>query len=235
MFTGRIIYNFGEQIFWYFLEEGRNFMFDIDIREKLLMLPALLFGFSIHEFFHAYTAKKLGDSTAEREGRISLNPIVHIDPIGFLLFFFAGFGWAKPVPVNPSAFKNPKRDDLLVSLAGPLSNLGTVVFFSIIVKLIYLCYPKLFALPAYGEVIYDILTYFIWINIIMTIFNLLPIPPLDGSHILFNLLPDRFHKYKEAIFQFGSIAIIILVFTDLLPVGPVTAAVYQGICRTLGI
>lgn len=210
-------------------------MFDFNLRESLLMLPAILFGFSIHEFFHAYTAKRLGDRTAEREGRVSLNPLAHIDPIGFLLFFLAGFGWAKPVPVNPSAFKNPKRDDLLVSLAGPLSNLVTALVFAILVKLVYIVYPDVFDLPGYGEVLYDILTYFIWVNIIMTLFNLLPIPPLDGSHILFDFLPLGLQKYREQFLQIGGILLILLVVTDTLPIGPVTSVVYHGICRTLGI
>ena len=111
-------------------------MFNIDIRESLLMLPAILLGFSLHEFSHAYTAKRFGDCTAAEQGRVSLNPLVHIDLIGLLLFIFGGFGWAKPTPVNPSNFKNRKRDDLLVSLAGPLANLVILVAFAIVVKLI---------------------------------------------------------------------------------------------------
>jgi Zn-dependent proteases len=210
-------------------------MFHIDFRESLLMLPAILLGFSIHEFAHACTAKRFGDSTAEKEGRISLNPLVHIDFIGLLLFFFGGFGWAKPVPVNPLNFKNRKRDDLLVSLAGPFANFLTLAAFAIIVKLIYIFYPSLFDMPVYGNVVYDILTYFIWVNITMTIFNLLPIPPLDGSHILFDLLPDKCQAYQETFFKIGGILLIILVITDILPIGRVTKIIYDGICGWLEI
>jgi Zn-dependent protease len=210
-------------------------LFNIDFRESLLMLPAILLGFSIHEFAHAYTAKRFGDLTAEKEGRISLSPLVHIDSIGLLLFFFGGFGWAKPVPVNPLNFKNRKRDDLLVSLAGPLANLLTLVAFAIVVKLIYVFYPNLFDMPVYGNVVYDILTYFIWVNITMTIFNLLPIPPLDGSHILFDLLPDKYQAYQENFFKIGGILLIALVMTDILPIGRVTKIIYDGICSLLKI
>lgn len=210
-------------------------MFNIDIRESLLMLPAILLGFSLHEFSHAYTAKRFGDCTAAEQGRVSLNPLVHIDLIGLLLFIFGGFGWAKPTPVNPSNFKNRKRDDLLVSLAGPLANLVILVAFAIVVKLIWVFYPNLFDMPVYGDVIYDILTYFIWVNITLTIFNLLPIPPLDGSHILFDLLPNKFQAYQETFFQIGGILLIILVITDILPIGQVTKIIYDGICDLLWI
>lgn len=210
-------------------------MLNIDLRESLMMLPALLFGFSIHECAHACTAKHFGDSTAEREGRISLNPFVHIDPVGFFLFFIGGFGWAKPVPVNLFNFKNRKRADLLISLAGPFANIMTLTAFAILVKLIYIFYPSLFELPEYGDIIYDILTYFIWVNITMAVFNLLPIPPLDGSHILFDLLPDRFDTYHEKFSQLGAMLLFGLIMFDVLPVGNITKLIYGSICSVLGI
>ena len=151
-------------------------MFNFDLRETLIELPSILFGLSIHEFFHAYTAAKLGDPTAEKQGRLTLNPIAHLDPIGFLLLIFAGFGWAKPVPVNPFAFKHPKRDDILVSIAGPLSNFCSAIFFAIIIKLLLVFYRQLFYIEAYGAIIFNMLDYFIWINLILAFFNLIPIP-----------------------------------------------------------
>lgn len=210
-------------------------MLNIDFRESLLMLPALLFGFSIHEFAHACTAKHFGDFTAEREGRISLNPFVHIDPIGLLLFFIGGFGWAKPVPVNLLNFKNRKQADLLVSLAGPFANIITLVTFAILVKMIFIFYPSLFEHPEYGEIIYEILTYFIWVNIIMAIFNMLPIPPLDGSRILFNLLPDQYDRYYDKFTQIGSTILFGLIIFDVLPIGKTTFIIYNNICHLLGI
>ena len=205
------------------------------------MLPAILFGFSIHEFWHAYTATLFGDDTPAKQGRLTLNPLVHIDLIGFLLLIYAGFGWAKPVQVNPQAFRNPKRDDLLVSIAGPLSNLITAILFAVIIKGLFLFADELFKIPDYGGYILKILVYFVWINLVLFVFNLIPLPPLDGSHILLGLLPERFQSFKEFLLRFGGIALLALILLeswtnrDLLPIGTITQAIYQGLFRLLGL
>jgi Zn-dependent protease len=128
-----------------------------DLKETLLMLPAILFGFTIHEFWHAYTATRFGDDTPARQGRLTLNPLPHIDPIGFAMIVFAGFGWAKPVQVNPQAFRNPRRDDLIVSLAGPLSNLITAIVFALIIKALFTTAGQIFAIAEYGDYILNML------------------------------------------------------------------------------
>lgn len=208
---------------------------NFDLRESLLMLPAILFGFSIHEFAHAYTARHFGDFTAEREGRITLNPFAHIDPLGLFLFFFAGYGWAKPVPVNLFNFQNRKKADLLVSLAGPCANALTMMAFAILLKLIFVFYPSLFYIPNYGKIIYEILVYFIWVNIIMAIFNLLPVPPLDGSRIIFNLLPNGYDDHYENFSRYGSAILVALIVFDVLPIGKTAAFIFNGIFNLLSI
>lgn len=211
------------------------------LRQALLMLPAILFGFSIHEFSHAYVATKLGDPTPGKQGRLTLNPLVHIDPFGFLLIIIAHFGWAKPVQINPLNFKHPRRDEVFVSIAGPLSNLISAVFFAVVVKLMFVFYHDLFTIEAYGSAIKEMLGYFIWINLILAVFNILPIPPLDGSHILFAVLPDRFQGFREWFSRFGFLILLGLIFSetfthiDLLPIGNIASVIYQGLLQVLKI
>ena len=157
---------------------------DFDVRSLLLNIPGILFGFTIHEFAHAWTAWKLGDDTAERQGRLTLNPLAHLDPLGTLLILFAGFGWARPVPVNPARFKHPRRDDVLVTLAGPASNLLTAGLMAVAYQLV----------PSGGGdsltgTFSELLYRGIYFNLLLCFFNLIPIFPLDGARILRGLLP----------------------------------------------
>lgn len=215
-------------------------MFDIDWRNVILMLPSLLFGFAIHEFAHARVAVAFGDDTPRRQGRLTLSPIPHIDPIGLLLFVFAGFGWAKPVEINPNAFRNPRRDDLLVSAAGPLSNLTAALVFALLTRLLPVFNPSIY-LDSMGTVLFEIISYFVWTNLIMAFFNLIPIPPLDGSHILFDVLPSRFERYKDTFFKFGAMALIAIVLIensskmDILPIGPMVRWSYNHLFEWLGV
>jgi len=141
----------------------------------LVSLPILLITISIHEYSHAKVADILGDPTPRLAGRLTLNPISHIDPFGLLALVLVRFGWAKPVPVNPYNFKNPRGGELLVSLAGPLSNFLLAWVLAIIYKNVPL--PN-------NDFLSMIISYTIWINLSLAVFNLIPIPPLDGSHIL---------------------------------------------------
>jgi len=212
-----------------------------DLKETLLMLPAILFGFTIHEFWHAYSATRFGDDTPARQGRLTLNPLTHIDPIGFAMIVFAGFGWAKPVQVNPQAFRNPRRDDLLVSLAGPLSNFVTAIIFALIIKALFTSAGQIFTIAEYGDYIFRMLEYFVWINLILFVFNLLPIPPLDGSRILFSLLPERFSNFKEQFYRVGgTLLLILIIFSsmsnyDLLPIGRITQTLFDTLFELLEI
>ena len=167
----------------------------------------------IHELSHAYAAYKLGDTTAKNDGRLTFNPLKHIDPIGMIMILVFGFGYAKPVPVNMNRLKNPKRDMAIVGIAGPLSNLVLAFVLNFIAYAIMFfsgCSSK----PT--EIIYDFFAYGAYINIALAAFNLLPIPPLDGSKILAGLLPDKaYYKYMQYE-RYAMIGLIILLFTGVL-------------------
>ncbi len=210
----------------------------INFQEILLMLPAILFGLSFHEFCHAYVAVKLGDETPRRQKRLTLNPLAHFDPIGFLMLLIVRFGWAKPVEINPQAFKHPRRDEVLVSLAGPLANLITAVVFVVLIRLFI---GPLGRMETYGRYIFDMMQYFVVINLGLMIFNLLPIPPLDGSHLVFVVLPDRWVRFKIGLYRYGSIALLGVIVLervtnlDLLPIGKAVFAIYSGLFRMVGL
>jgi Zn-dependent protease len=216
-------------------------MFDPDLRRIALLLPAVLIGFTVHEYSHALVAVRLGDSTPRDQGRLTLNPISHIELVGFLMILMVGFGWAKPVQINPRNFKNPRNDEVLVSLAGPFANLVFGVAFALVVKLLFTLAPQLLFAGNAGSLLYQILNYIVWINLLLAVFNLFPIPPLDGSHILVSLVPDRFVRFKLIYLRYGRFALIGLillgVFTgyNLLPIGFLTSRLYQGLYNILGM
>lgn len=171
-----------------------------------ISLPGLLLAIVIHEFSHGYAAYLLGDNTAKESGRLTLNPIKHIDIIGFIFLLIFKFGWAKPVPINPINFKNRKRDTIIVSLAGPFSN-----FIIALVLSLFLSTGSI-----KSNLIIQIMIIALWYNLMLGIFNLLPFPPLDGSKILASLLPIKyeymFYKYERYLY----IILIILVATNLI-------------------
>ena len=181
-------------------------MFPINFVDILYTLPAILIALTFHEFSHGLAAYLLGDNTAKEQGRLSLNPIKHIDPMGFLTLLFFRFGWAKPVPYNPLYFKNRKMGTFLVALAGPLSNL-LLAFTSL--SLILIIKPQNF-------IIYNILNLLIFYNIIFAIFNLIPIPPLDGSKLMASLLPNKQERLFWEYERFGYPLLLILIVTGLL-------------------
>ncbi len=148
----------------------------------LMLAPAILFALTIHEYAHGWVADKLGDPTARYAGRLTLNPLSHLDPLGTMMLFLVHIGWAKPVPVDPGFFKNPKRDMMWVSLAGPAANILSALVLGWMVRL-------LVGIGAQVGILLVILQYGVMINIVLAVFNLIPIPPLDGSKILMSLLP----------------------------------------------
>ncbi|MFC1532649.1 site-2 protease family protein [Thermodesulfobacteriota bacterium] len=169
-----------------------------DITEWLIKIPVLLFAITIHEYSHGKAAMSLGDPTAKNAGRLTLNPISHIDPIGAICLFFFHFGWAKPVPVDIRFFQNIRRDTVLMALSGPVSNIAAAFVTGIFIRH--------FLIP--WEIYLKILIYMILMNIGLGLFNLLPIPPLDGSHVLENILPPHASvKYR----QIGRYAPFILI------------------------
>ncbi len=178
----------------------------------LLRLAVVLFAISFHELSHGFVAYKLGDNTAKYDGRLSLNPLKHIDPFGALCMFFFGFGWARPVRVNPYYFKNIKRDTALVSLAGPVSNF--ILAYIGMFGSLYLCplIPNGFAWH-FTSVFFEI---FIGCNIALGVFNLIPIPPLDGSKIFLSLLPKRIYFEIMRYERYGFIVLIIALYLGVI-------------------
>ena len=176
----------------------------------IILVPVILFSLTIHEYAHALVAYRLGDDTAKRQGRLSLNPLVHLDVLGTLLLFIVHFGWAKPVPVDPRNFRNPKKDMLMVALAGPVSNILTAIAAAVILKAIF----ENFAVipPGSGaDVAARMLVWFMYIGIVLAVFNMIPVPPLDGSRVLYGLLPDSL-AYRYARFETYGIFILFAFF-----------------------
>lgn len=206
---------------------------NINVQQILILIPAVLVGFTVHEFSHAYVAVRLGDGTPIEQGRYTLNPLSHISLIGFILILFVGIGWAKPVQFNPNNFKNPRRGEIFVALAGPLSNLIMAVGFVLILKILLLVNPFIFHVPPYGPVVYQLILAFIWINLLLCVFNLLPIPPLDGSHLLLGAIPDRYAGFKMGFMKYGAAALLVLILVsyvtpyNFLPIGYLTSKAFH--------
>lgn len=175
----------------------------------LIVVLALVYALTIHEFSHAAAATYFGDSTAKLSGRLTLNPLRHLDLMGTIMLLFAGFGWGRPVPVNPYNLRWRRWGDSIVALAGPLSNFISVVLFILLFKLTL---PHL----APDNLLFIFLLYLILINLTLGIFNLLPIPPLDGSHVLFAALPSRFDDFKRKLAINGPWILLILIILDNL-------------------
>ncbi len=191
----------------------RNLL-SMDIQGIVLKIPAILIAFTFHEYAHAYMADKLGDKTPRFQGRLTFNPIAHIDPIGFLLILVAGFGWAKPVQTNPSAYKRYYKDDLKVSFAGPLANLIVALVFSIIFG-IYLKFGNYIPNASLASILWKIIFNVIYINIILFFFNLIPLPGLDGFHILRDLFPKVFYQFGDFIYRYQMVILIIFIMTPI--------------------
>lgn len=189
-----------------------NSLFNIQqtIYDKIILIPAILIAFTFHEYAHAFVADKLGDKTPRFQGRLNLNPITHIDPVGFILVLLFGFGWAKPVQTNPSAYKNYYKDDLKVSLAGPAANF-LVSIVATIVLVLFVRFGHGIPMALYRvleSMIYSILT----LNVFLGLFNLIPVPPLDGFSILRDLYPKVFYKYENMYYQYQMIIMMVLIF-----------------------
>jgi len=182
----------------------------LDPMAILYSLPAIFLALSFHEFAHAYVASRLGDPTPQMEGRLTLDPMSHIDPVGLILFILVGFGWAKPVKVNPSYFRNARLGDLLVSVAGPLANLF-LAFLSL--SIIYI---SVFVFKFEHMIFTNIMWPIVNLNLVFMVLNFLPIPPLDGFHIAKNLLFRRYGHIFWNIERYGSLIFILLLFTGVM-------------------
>lgn len=186
------------------------------LSQVLAILLIVFLVLPFHEWAHAFTASKLGDTSIKYRGRLTLNPLAHVDPFGALALLLFGFGWAKPVPIDARNFKNPKLGMALVALMGPVANIVAAIAGGLIFQAIATFAPNFFSGNGFGYYVYLFLSFYVQVNVSLAVFNLLPIPPLDGSKILFVFLPDKavvwFYRYQ----QFISIILIALLWTGVL-------------------
>ena len=203
----------------------------------LLMLPAILVGLSLHEFGHAIVSDRLGDPTPRNQGRVTINPISHVDPMGLVCLIFAGFGWGIPVQVNPSYYKHRRRDEALVAIAGVTMNLLIALAATLILKLIISVSGSAFLFSTAGGVITDILQYMIQINIVLMVFNLLPIPPLDGFNLITQIFNLSKYSWYHTLYSKGGIILLLVVLlggTGYI-LGPIVNLFYGIIIKILAL
>jgi Zn-dependent protease len=184
----------------------------MELSETLKIIPAAIIGLTVHEFAHAYTAYRLGDNTAKAEGRISLNPLRHIDWLGFFLIIFAGFGWAKPVMFNPDNLKKKHRDEILIALAGPFSNFLLAILLLVIARALF--FADFFHNTETGFGIINIIVISGIINFGLFVFNLIPIPPLDGSHLYLTFLKEINPTLMENLYKYGTAALLAIILAE---------------------
>jgi len=200
----------------------------------LLTLPAVIIAITFHEYAHAFAADKLGDDTPRMQGRLNLNPMSHIDPVGFMLLMFAGFGWGKPVQINPRNFNRNVRMDkgeAIVSLAGPLMNFVLAIVSAIVLGAVYMFAPASFFYGTVGNIIFILLQELVVINIGLGVFNLIPLPPLDGSKIFINFMPYNIRRWileHSQIFYYIFLAIWITGLAGII-ISPIINLIYDGI------
>ena len=183
---------------------------------KVLMLPGIVLGLSFHEFAHAWMSDRLGDPTPSRQGRLTLNPMAHIDWLGFAALLLVGFGWGRPVQIDPSYYKNRRRDEFLVGIAGVSMNLILALAFSIPVRLLRNAYMGADgAMALVVENAFLILMYAVMINLVLMIFNLIPCPPLDGWGLITQIFKLDRYDWWYAVYERGSWILIILIVTRM--------------------
>lgn len=203
----------------------------------LKFLPGIILGLTVHEFSHALVAHMCGDSTSKDQGRITLNPLKHIDLLGFIMLMVAGFGWAKPVQFKEENLRNPKSDVIKIAVAGPLANAVIAMILSVLFSILSSYIPIYSSTSV--RVIYEVIHYAIYINWGLFVFNLIPLPPLDGSHLLFHQL-KRFPALYEGLYKYGSMILFgLLIATTLtkinfLPIWPVIRFLGEGFLSIVG-
>jgi len=187
-----------------------------NLHAMLIRVPGVLFALTIHEFAHGYVAYLCGDDTARLNGRLTFNPVAHLDPIGTLCMIFARFGWAKPVPVNPFNLRNRRRDDIFVSLAGVTANFATAVAVAMILRLVLKLGFNPITATRPTLIAWKMAQELCLVSIGLMLFNLIPLPPLDGSHVLRELLPEGAARAYIRIAPYAPIILIAMVFTGAI-------------------
>lgn len=210
-----------------------------ELLNLLLTLPAVLIAITFHEYAHAFAADKLGDDTPRRQGRLNLNPLAHLDPIGSIMLVFAGFGWGKPVEINPRNFNRTvtmSKGEAIVSIAGPLMNFILAILFSIIYFAIVKFAPS-FVFTLVGTVVLNLLQITVIINIGLGVFNLIPLPPLDGSKVLNHFLPYNVKEWLARYSQIFYIVFIVLWITGIASsiISPIISLAYRGITYVVSL
>ena len=200
------------------------------IQKAILFVPPFLLAISVHESAHAYIANRLGDPTAKELGRVTLNPIPHIDLFGFIALFIVGFGWAKPVPVNPANLKEPIKDGLWISLAGPASNFILAVLSAVVFRMLV---PFLIHSDG-GMFVLEMILFSVRLNIILMAFNLFPLPPLDGFHILEGLVSYETYVKLQQLQSMGPMLLLGLIFLSSFTGLNIFGAIFTPIVRILG-
>ena len=210
----------------------------IDIYSTVISLPGLIIALSLHEFAHAWMAVKLGDPTPKMQGRLNVNPLSHMDPIGTICLLFAHFGWGKPVQINPTNFNKPEKDSAKVALAGPVMNFILAIISAILYAVLIVCAINFGGAYIYGDTIQyttvwntllDIVYYAMLLNLGLCIFNLLPFPPLDGSKIFRAILKGKAKEFLYTLEKYSMIIIMILFATNAASyiISPIVEAIYN--------
>ena len=199
------------------------------IYNTLLIIPAVIIGLSFHEYAHAKVAYALGDSTPMNQGRVTLNPKAHIDPIGFLALMFIHFGWGKPVMINPLNFKRMRRDNFLVSIAGITMNFLLAIVFAGLLKVLVLTAPVTFLNGDLGGIVLTMIYNIVYINIVLMVFNLLPVPPLDGFGIITEIFDLRKKDFYYKIYDKGYLILIVLLLFNIVDtvISPIINVIYS--------
>jgi len=212
---------------------------NLSLPELLQSILIIVISLTIHEFAHALVAISLGDTTPRQDGRLTLNPLKHIDLVGFVMLVVAGFGWAKPVRIDTGKLKKPRRDEILISIAGPFSNGLFALLLAVALKIIIVLF--VIRSPARFNSLAEFMTQAAMINIALALFNLLPIPPLDGSHLISAFLTKVNTTLAATYFRYGSFALLALIVVDrvtridILPIGRVTRAIVIWMYQVLGL
>lgn len=187
--------------------------------DKLYILPGIIIGLSFHEFAHAWTAYKLHDPTPKMQGRVTISPLAHIDWLGFAALLFCGFGWGQPVEINPYNFKNRRRDELIVSVAGVAMNFLIAIVFGFVAKFMLMAFGSSVNGSGVAHIAWMMVIYVIMINLVLMIFNLIPVPPLDGFSIVGELFNLKTTDLYWNVYRYGTLILVVLIIfniTDLI-------------------